>query len=153
MNRRHLAVLAVVIAVPLFTIGLISPVPDYGPHLETTVSTTVSEKKELNKNITTVEYQNLSSSAQQLFDTADNNGHSEVSVPMDEAPKSWATSVSESTLSNRIYVQKDGQYHFMWLVWTIPTPSLVTLMLRLGPLFGAVGLGTLVGYLVLTADS
>lgn len=150
MNRRQLAVLAVVIAVPLFTIGLVAPVPDYGPHLETSVSHQPDGK--LNEENPTVAYRNLSTSAQQLFDEADNNGYNSVSVPMDDAPKSWATLVSEKEKTNGRYVQKDGQYYLIYFTWTIPTPSFVTVVLRLGPLLGAIGLGTLAGYLVLTTE-
>jgi hypothetical protein len=150
MNRRHLAVLALVIAVPLFTIGLGSPVPDYGPHLKIQVNHLPDGTER--EGIQSVEYRNLSPSAQQLFDKADNNGNNDLSVQMDDAPKSWATLVSEDVQTNRISVQKDGQFYMVYFVWYIPTPSFVTLMLRLGPLLGAIGLGTLAGFLVLTTE-
>ncbi len=142
--------LALVIAVPLFTTGLVSPVPDYGPHLEANVEH-LPDGKERGEN-PTVEYRNLSTSAQQLFDRANTNGHNGLSVPMDDAPKSWATLVSEKEKTDGRYVQKDGQYYLIYFTWVIPTPSLVTLMLRLGPLLGAVGLGTLAGFLILTTE-
>ncbi|UPM44162.1 hypothetical protein [Halocatena salina] len=152
MNRRHLAVIALVIAVPLFTVGLVSPVPEYEPHLDIAVSNSVDDQEELNEDITKMEYQNLSTSAQQLFKKSNNNEHSSVSIPTDEAPNSWATLVSESTQSHRIYVHKGGQYHLTWITWSVPTPPLAAVMLRLGPLLGAIGLGTLAGVLILTTE-
>ncbi len=41
---------------------------------------------------------------------------------------------------------------FTHFYWNIPTPSLVTLMLRLGPLLGAISLVTLAGFLFLTTE-
>ncbi|RRJ34000.1 hypothetical protein [Halocatena pleomorpha] len=151
MNRRHLAVLAVVIAVPLFTIGLISPVPDYGPQLETSVYH--QPDGNLNEETPTVAYRNLSTDAQQLFDKANNNGPNSAAVPIDDAPTSWATLVSETAETNERYVRKNGKIYGVYLTWDVPAPSFGTVMLRLGPLLGAIGLGTLAGFLILEDSS
>ncbi|MFC7192044.1 hypothetical protein ACFQL7_21055, partial [Halocatena marina] len=80
MNRRYLAVIAVLIAVPLFAGPLVSPVPDYGPHIEISADkvnfSSEEEKEEGIRNETTIDYQNLSNSGQQLFDKADKRGWS-----------------------------------------------------------------------------
>ncbi|MFC6964058.1 hypothetical protein [Halocatena marina] len=159
MNRRYLAVIAVLIAVPLFAGPLVSPVPDYGPHIEISADkvnfSSEEEKEEGIRNETTIDYQNLSNSGQQLFDKADKRGwSSDTMVRFDEAPKSWTTNFSQGfkAETNVIYVHKNGQYYHVNLHRFIPSPSFKAFMLRLGPLLGAIGLGTLAGYFVLTAE-
>lgn len=158
MNRRLLAVIAVLIAVGLFGAPLVSPVPDYGPHLKVTVSdepatfSTAEEKEKKLRNKTTMDYQNLSAPAQHLFDTADKSQNTETTVRMDEAPESLATLVPEDTSSNIVYVHKDGHYYDTYLYRFTPKPSLQAFLLRVGSLLGAIGLGTLAGYFVLTAE-
>jgi hypothetical protein len=159
MNRRHLAVIAVVIAVGLFAAPLVSPVPDYGPHLEVDVYdkpvkfSTTEEKKDRLRNETTMRYRNLSAPAQRLFEKAYKHPGEEISVRLDEAPETWATLVPEkSRYAKLVYVHKDGHYYSMQLSQFTPGPSFLAFMLRLGPLLGAIGLGTLAGYFVLTAE-
>lgn len=182
MNRRHRAVIALVIAVGLFGAPLISPVPNYDAHLKMEnkpVNTSIVEEKENQKgNITMVRYQNLSTSAQRFFDRVNNdngsnerlqrafsytdisgmvknhNGSDDIIVPFDEAPKPWSTFVPKSGDNNleTISVHKDGQYYLMDIHRDTPGPSLQAFMLRLGPLLGAIGLGTLAGYFTLTTE-
>lgn len=159
MNRRHLAVIALVIAVGLFGAPLVSPVPDYGPHIDVGAHpvnfTTEQEKSSQLRNATTVDYQNLSDSTQHLFDRANKSDRrDDVTVRFEEAPDSLTTLFSNGSESelNQIYVHKDEQYYHMDLYRFTPGPSLQTLMLRLGPLLGAIGLGTLAGYFVLTTE-
>lgn len=159
MNRRHRALIAVFIAIPLFAGPLVSPVPDHDPHIEVSVDSmnfsTEDEKEKKLKNSTTMHYQNSSASAQRLFDTANKGGREDdVTTRFEEAPTSWTTLFSKEPggETNRIYVHKDGQYYYMNLHRHTPKPSLQAFMLRLGPLLGAIGLGTLAGYFVLTAE-
>lgn len=162
MNRRHLAVIAVVIAVGLFAAPLVSPVPNYDAHLKVVsgddpvdISTNEMEEKANGRGIASVRYENLSTSVQRLFDRAyKNDGYSdEPAVPMDEAPESWVTLVPNGEhAAASVYVRKDGQYYRTGLSRVTPAPSLQAFMLRLGPLLGAIGLGTIAGYLFLTAE-
>jgi hypothetical protein len=158
MNRRHLAVIAVVIAVGLFGAPLISPVPTYDAHLAVDVYgplkfSTTEEKEARLRNETTLRYRNLSSPAQRLFERGNKQPGGEISVRLDEAPETWATLVPEkSRYGKLVYVHKDGHYYSIQLSQFTPGPSFLAFMLRLGPLLGAIGLGTLAGYFVLTAE-
>lgn len=158
MNRRHLAVVAMVIAVPLFAGPLVSPVPDYDAHLEMNVYgpenfSSSEEKADQLRNKTTVRYRNLSSPAQRLFERGNKHPGGEISVRLDEAPEMWATLVSEkSRFAKLVYVHKDGQYYPVQLSQFTPGPSFLAFMLRVGPLIGAIGLGTVASYLFLTAE-
>jgi hypothetical protein len=159
MNRRHLAVIAMLIAVPLFGAPLVSPVPTYDAHLEvgvynepTTWPTEQAKEKEL-RNTTTLRYRNLSAPAQRLFDRAYKQPGEEISVRLAEAPETWGALVPEkSRYLDFVYVYKDGHYYSVQLSQYTPGPSFLAFMLRLGPLLGAIGLGTLAGYFVLTAE-
>lgn len=159
MNRRRLAVIVVLIAVGLFAAPLVSLVPDYGPHLEMdgdgkSVKFSSSEEKENRlKSATTLHYRNLSSPAQRLFEKGNRHPGEEFRVRLDEAPKTWVTLVPErSRFATIVYVHKDGQYYSIRLSQITPGPSFGAFMLRLGPLLGAIGLGTLAGFLVLSAE-
>ena len=157
MTRRHLAVIAVLIAVGLFVAPLVSPVPDYAPRLEVDVNSepsdfsTEAEREQEIGNTTTMRYQNLSPSAQRLFERG-LKSETEVTVQYDEAPEAFATLVPTSGYSESVYVRKDGQYYFMVLAQTTRQPSFLAFMLRAGAFLGAVGLGSLAGYFVLTAE-
>jgi hypothetical protein len=169
MNRRHLAVVALIIAVPLFAAPLVSPVPDYGPHLQVATNnepvTFETEKRKENvlQNETTMRYQNLSASAKRFFDTSVKY-YSDVafekegptSFPLAEAPEPWATLApadqGKGPDTTFVYVVKNGQYYSVVLFRFTPGPSLQELMLRLGPLLAAIGLGTVASYLFLTAE-
>jgi hypothetical protein len=162
MNRRHLAVIAVVIAVGLFAAPLISPVPDYDAHLEVSViddpvNFSADNLDEIERrDVTKMRYQTLTAPAQRLFERAYKaegyfNGPT---VPRDEAPESWVTLVPKGDHAMAsVYVRKDGHYYRTRLSFVTPAPSLQAFMLRLGPLLGAIGLGTLAGYFVLTAEN
>lgn len=146
------------IAVPLFASPHIFPISDTGVHFEMDVSDTPRNvstiDEEWKKDRTILRYQNFSAAAQRLYDTATENGDNEVIVTIDEAPESLVAHLPEKTegVSHSIYVQKDGQYYHTNLHRFTPKPSLGAFMLRLGPLLGAIGLGTLAGYFVLTAE-
>lgn len=160
MNRRHLTVIAVVLAVGLFVAPLISPVPEYGPHLRVhandepmNVSTETGGESQLRSG-QTLRYGNLSSAAQQLIDeghTAERFGD-EPTVPLGEAPESFASLAPEDGAYSAVYVQKDGQYYAVELRQYTPSPSLLEFLLRIGSLFGAIALGTLAGYFTLTRE-
>ncbi|MFC7193193.1 hypothetical protein ACFQL7_27685 [Halocatena marina] len=96
-------------------------------------------------------YQQLSTPAQRLFDRGSKK-RNEVTVPYDEAPESFATLVPESGYAETIYIRKDGQYYYVEISQTTQRPSFQAFLLRLGSLLGAIGLGTLAGYFVLTAE-
>lgn len=178
MNRRHRAVIALVIAVGLFGAPLVSPVPNYDAHLQmenkpVNLSTIEKGDKQVG-NMTTVRYQTLSTPAQRFFDRVNkgngsnerlqrafppdvvnkHNGSDDIIVPLDEVPKPWSTFVPKSGDYDRatVYVHKDGQYYSMDIERSTPGPSFQALMLRLGSLLGAVGLGTLAGYFTLTTE-
>lgn len=161
MNRRRLAVIALVIAVPLFGTPLVSPVPDYGPHLRvivnddpTTFPTEQAKENQL-RNTTTMDYQNLSAHAQRLFERGYTTEQfaDEPAVRLDEVPESWTTLVpNESDTGRFIYIYKDDEYYYTGFQQFTPGPSLQAFILRLGPLIGAIGFGTLAGYFVLTIE-
>lgn len=146
------------IAIPLFVSPLIFPISDTGVHLEVDVSDNSSDistlGEEWKKDQTILRYQNFSPTAQRLYDRAAENDDNEAIVTIDKAPESLIALLPEETegASHSIYVQKDGQYYRMNLHRFTPKPSLQAFMLRLGPLLGAIGLGTLAGYFVLTAE-
>lgn len=161
MNRRRFALIALVIAVGLYAGPLVSPVPDYGPHLRVTVQEdpmtfqTEEAKETQLRNTTTMRYRNLSGHAQRLFDRGykQERYSDEPTVRLDEAPESWTTLIPKERYDSvSVYVHKDGQYYYMGLSRFTPGPSFGAFMLRLGPLLGAVGLGTLAGFFVLTAE-
>ncbi|UPM44779.1 hypothetical protein [Halocatena salina] len=166
MNRRHRAVIAVLIAVPLFGAPLVSPVPNYDAHIEMGVhqepvnqSAIETEKKQVG-DVPTVHYQNLSVPAQRLFESGYNatwNGiliENGPTVPLDEAPEPWATLIPTRSKGDAttVYVHKDGHYYETKLHRFTPKPSLQAFGLRLGSLLGAIGFGTLAGYFGLTAE-
>lgn len=159
MNRRHRAIMALVIALPLFAGPLVSPVPNYDAHLQMDTksmnASTMEENEKRWGNITTVRYQNLSTPAQRFFDRVNkHNGSDDIMLPLTEVPKPWSTFVPKSGDYDRdiVYVHKDDQYYLMDIRRLTPGPSLQAFMLRLGPLLGAIGLGTLAGYFTLTAE-
>lgn len=105
MNRRRFALIALVIAVGLYAGPLVSPVPDYGPHLRVTVQdepiTFQSEEGEARlRNATTMDYRNLSTSAQRLFDRGYKQDRFSdwPTVRLDEVPRSWSTLVPTESL-------------------------------------------------------
>jgi hypothetical protein len=159
MNRRHLAAIAMIIAVPLFAGPLVSPVPTYDAHLEVDVHgplnfSTAEEKEARLRNETTVRYRTLSAPKQRLFERGTKQTDGEISVRLAEAPETWATLVPEQNRYSWtvVYVQKGGHYYSIRLSQFTPGPSFLAFMLRLGPLLAAIGLGTLAGYFVLTAE-
>ena len=169
MNRRHLAVIALVIAVPLFAAPLVSPVPDYGPHLQVATNDepvnfpTEKVKESRLRNVTTLHYQQLSPSAQHVFNTSVNYDaavmfakSAPTSFPLDEAPEPWTTLASANQSGglerSLVFVSKHGRYYAVRLIQFTPGPSFQAFMLRLGPLLAAIGLGTLAIYFVLTAE-
>jgi hypothetical protein len=166
MNRRHLAIIALIIAVPLFAAPLVSPVPDYGPPLEVLpgneplnfTNETVKEKRL--KSVTTVQYQTLSPAARHVFDAAytntDTMDTTDYTVRLDKAPEPWfmlaPTNQDVGLDFGHLIIVKHGQYYSVPLSRFTPGPSLQEVMLRLGPLLGAIGLGTVADYLFLTAE-
>jgi hypothetical protein len=156
MNRRPLAIIAVIIAVGLFIAPLISPVPDHAPRLEVDAASepsdfsSVEEREKEIGNTTTLRYQNLSPAAQRLFEKGSTQPDG-VTVRYKKAPEVFTTLIPRSGSGEIVYVQKDGQYYYMVLGQNTRQPSLLAFMLRAGSFLGAVGLATLAGYFVLTA--
>ncbi|RRJ31459.1 hypothetical protein [Halocatena pleomorpha] len=166
MNRRHRAVIAVLIAVPLFVTPLVSPVPNYDAHIEMgvhqePVNQSASETGQQQVgDAPTVRYQNLSAPGQRLFDSGYNDTvwsgilmEDAPTVPLDEAPEPWATLVpTRSKGATTVYVHRDGHYYETVLHRFTPKPSLPAFGLRLGSLLGAIGFGTLAGYFGLASE-
>lgn len=51
-----------------------------------------------------------------------------------------------------IYKLSNGRYYAMYLEWTVPQPPLTAVVPRFGFLMAAIGLGTIAGYVALTAE-
>jgi hypothetical protein len=154
MNRRYLAVIALLVALGLFAAPLVSPIPNQEPHVRVDLSKSKPDSFEDVK--PTYRYQNLSDSAQHFFDTQVSTDD-EPPIPLADVPAPWApsdnvTARAIADAENDLQVVKHGRYYAMYLVWTVPQPPLTAVVPRFGALMAAIGLGTLAGYVALTAE-
>lgn len=156
MNRRVLAFIVLLIAVPLFAAPLVAPIPNPEPLV--TVSIGPAEPDPVpaeygHVSQTTYRYQNLSAAAQHFFDTQ-NASDDETHLPPETVPAPWASRVNATASAIATtdgQVVKDGQYYPMYVGMVTPQPPLSAVMPRFGALIAAIGLGDLAGYFFLTA--
>lgn len=154
MTRQQLAIIALLVAVPLFVIPLVSPIPDQEPHLKMTREGN-GQLNPIQYLEQTVRYQTLSSPAQHLFATLFQDSGT-TTVPLDEVPKPWARLAPDDQepggSPTYLQVVKNGRYYEVRLERFLPQPPLPAVVLRLGPLVAAIAVGNLAGYFLLTAE-
>ena len=156
MNRRMLAVIAMLVAVPLFVAPLVSPIPN--PETSVVVNIGPPQPDPVPAEYvgkTTYRYQNLSAAAQEFFDTQVSSDSRELIAPT-AVPAPWVppgNGTAAAIANNSGQVLKKGQYYPMYIGTYTPQPPFVAAALRFGALGGAIGLGTLAGYFVLTAEN
>ncbi len=153
-----------VLALVLYALPLVSPVPAQDPAVEVVRDPNSSNQSYPVTN-ETVAYENLSPNAQQWFDKLPQSERSSAAkvVPINSPPEPWASFVPNGSETNarpangqideqidetrRIwsvltYVQvvKDDRYHFVVLARIEPRPPQQAVALRLGSLVGSIGL-------------
>jgi hypothetical protein len=162
MNRRRFANLVLLIAMALFAVPLVSPVPIQEPKLAVDASDNPSKHPYnfTNETVKTVYYDSLSPAAQQWFDTAPSMEtiQPENIVPLDSPPEPWVTFAPDTATSvdkafTYVRVVKNDRYYMVTLTRIIPKPPQQAVMLRLGPLVGSIVLFGLAGHLFLTAEN
>ncbi len=167
MNRSNYAIIALLIAVPLFAGGLVAPVPDYDAHLQLD-ATAVSN---VSGTTTELRYQNLSQPAQRLFDRVKRgqgsnatlqerfpnisgvtmNSSDDVVIPVASTPQDFTQYHSDTERHGIRVLVKDGEDNYeMEITQRTPNPSPQSVLLRLGALLGAITLGTVAAYLKLS---
>lgn len=165
MNRRRLIGGVVILALMLYALPLVSPVPAQEPAVEVLRDPNGSTQSYAIAN-ETVQYENLSPAAQQWFDELPQSERRQAAtvVPIDSPPEPWASFVlNGSETSNPeaseqlnetqrirsvltyIQVVKDDQYHLVIFTRIEPRPSQQAVALRLGSLVGSIGLFGLAG--------
>ncbi|UPM44973.1 hypothetical protein [Halocatena salina] len=160
MNRRRRLGGLVILALVLFAFPLVSPVPTQDPAVEVLrdPNSTAEPQPAINE---TIQYQNLSSDAQQWFEELPQSEQSYAAevFPVDGPPEPWASFVPNGSEANEQFnetrrlwsvltytqVEKDGRYHRV-ILWRIePRPPQQAVALRLGSLIGSIGLFGLAG--------
>ncbi|WP_330631497.1 hypothetical protein [Halocatena halophila] len=168
MSRSNYAIIALLVAVPLFAGGLVAPVPDYDAHLQFDANATSNISETQSPEI---QYQNLSQPAQQLFDRIKRgngsnatlqerfpnisgvtmNTSDDVIVPVATTPQDFTQYHSDTERGGIHVLVKDGEDNYeMYVYQATPKPSTQSVLLRLGALLGAITLGTVAAYLRLT---
>lgn len=142
MHRRQLAVIALLVALPLFVFPVVSPPPEPEPRLSahvTEIGSGVSEDE-----FTVYNYTNLSTPARDLFDEA-NGVSTYVAVPASDAPDRFLA-IADNEHSSSALVVREGRYFSLDLDVEHPDPSAGALLSRAVPFVLAVVLGCAGGY-------
>lgn len=160
MNRQYLLGGLVVLALVLFAVPLVSPVPAQEPAAEVLRDPNSSDQPYPVTN-ETVAYENLSSDAQRWFDELPQSEESYAAeiVPIDSPPEPWASFVPNGSEMNAspgndqidqqrrfwslftyAQVEKDDRYHLVALKRIEPRPPQQAVALRLGALVSSIGL-------------
>jgi hypothetical protein len=125
---------ALLIGTALFAFPLVSPVPTPSEQLELEVDVAPDDRNYRADR----DYQSLSADAKALFDEAKSDGI--VTVPLSEAPEPWATQANESERlsASADVVARDGDLYLAFPMRTLPSPSPVHLLARIGSLAAGV---------------
>lgn len=148
MRPSPRVLLAVLLGVSLFAFPLVSPVPSPDEQLRLEV-----EPADADRNYTADRtYQSLSPDARALFDEAAPTGTA--TRPLADAPDPWATQANESerNAATSDVVERDGDLYLASPFRSLPGPSPVAVLTRLGSLAAGICLLAYAGYAALAND-